>query len=145
MALCAEVRASSNLNMELIMSQATDTHAPSAPRLMYDNTDLALSSPRDDGELLQLCAQFNILERINRELWELDDPSFWSDLLEKQAALALKISVRPPMTLQGYRAVARALTGWTPGMPSDEIAELTDRDAQLLTFLLWSLVQDCQT
>jgi hypothetical protein len=68
MALCAEVRASSNLNMELIMSQATDTHAPSAPRLIYDNTDLALPSPRDDEELFQLCSQFNILERINRVL-----------------------------------------------------------------------------
>ena len=124
------------------MSLAINAHTPSAPPSTYDNKDLAFTSPQDDCELFILCSDFNILERINREFWQREDPDFWSNLHKKHVELARKISVRPPRTLQGYRAVARAITGWTPGMPSDEISDLNHFDTKLLTFLLRSLVQD---
>ena len=124
------------------MSLAINAHILSAPRSIYDNKDLAFTSPQDDCELFQLCSEFHILERINREYWHLEDPGFWSNLHTKQAELALKIGVRPPRTLQGYRAMARAITGWTPGIPSDEINDLSHYDTRLLTLLLRSLVQD---
>jgi len=124
------------------MNRAINAQTLSAPLSIYDDKDLAFTSPQDDCELFRLCSEYHILERINREFWQLEDPNFWVNLHKKHVELARKISVRPPRTLQGYRAVARAITGWTPGMPSDEISDLNHFDTKLLTFLLRSLVQD---
>jgi len=91
-------------------------------------------------ELLELCTQFHALERLSQELWDETNPSLWTDLLHNQQLLAERIIAFSPTTLREFRALARAIMGWTPNMPLEDIDDLTGRDSQLLFCLLRNLV-----
>jgi hypothetical protein len=94
-----------------------------------------------DQELLQLCDRFNVLERHIRTLWLSDDQNVWARLNSEQQEIVDKIEALPPKTLFGFQAVARALIGWWPEMPEDQIGDLNDIDANMMIFLLRNLVE----
>jgi hypothetical protein len=94
----------------------------------------------DDITLLRLCSRFRSLERIIQASWTEEDEESWQDALEEQEILSAKIGAHRPRTLYEFQEVARALLGWTKGMPLDDIADLSGRDSYLLCFLLTSLV-----
>ncbi len=100
-----------------------------------------LTSAHRDYELLRLCAEFYQLERTSRDLWEYENPSFWAVLFQKQQVLADKICALQPKTLEGFKALARAITGWSPGMSDQDFEDINGSDAQLLGFLMRHLVE----
>jgi hypothetical protein len=94
-----------------------------------------------DQELMQLCDRFNVLERHIRAIWLENDQSVWPKLAREQQEIVARIEDLPPKTLPGFQAVARAVIGWWPAMPEDQIGDLNDVDAHLMALLLRNLVQ----
>ena len=92
---------------------------------------------RCNSKLFDLCQRFSLLERVNRELCDVEVPGFWERVLELQTALAVKICAIQPRTLEDFRAIARALVGWTHDMDGGKMDDLNGCDGQLLSFL-WS-------
>jgi len=93
----------------------------------------------DDIELLRLCSRFHSLERIVQGSWTEKDGISWQDAIEEQEILSAKIGAHRPRTLYEFQEIARALLGWTKGMPLGDIADLSGRDSYLICFLLTSL------
>jgi hypothetical protein len=100
-----------------------------------------LAGPQRDYELIQLCEEFGELERTSRVAWDYENKKFWSALLQRQQALADKICAMRPATLEEFRALARAVTGWCHNMEDDELEDMTGRDEQLFGFLMRGLVE----
>jgi len=94
-----------------------------------------------EKELLDLCEQFRRLERTSRDMWKYDDHEFWRTLFERQQTLVGRIITMRPRTLEDFRAISRAVTGWVPGAPPHDLDDLCGTDGELLSFLLGSLVE----
>jgi hypothetical protein len=90
--------------------------------------------------LIDLCEEFRDLERLSRDMWEHDDPTFWTNLFDRQEVLAGRISAHTPRSLEDFQAIARALTGWVPGAAPYELDDLFGTDGELLSLLFRGLV-----
>jgi hypothetical protein len=91
--------------------------------------------------LIALCEEFCRLERLSRDLWNGDDPTFWEQLLARQQALVARIKTRPPRSAAEFQALARALTGWFPGAAPFDIDDLFGSDCELLGVLIRGLLE----
>lgn len=91
--------------------------------------------------LIALCEEFRRLERLSRDLWERDDPNFWQTLFARQQALVAGTKTLPPRSAAEFQALARALTGWFPGVAPFDIDDLFGSDCELLGVLLRGLLE----
>ncbi len=121
---------------------------PSRRNLLKATTALAgmpllagLTAPQRDCELIQLCEKFGELERTSRVSSDYENKEIWSALLQRQQALADRICAMKPATLEEFRALARAVTGWSHNMEDDELEDMNGRDEQLFAFLMRGLVE----
>jgi hypothetical protein len=96
---------------------------------------------RGGSQLIALCHEFRALERLSRDMWEIDDPDFSETLLARQQVLVARIKALPPRSAAEFRALARAVTGWFPGSAPWHIDDLFGADCELLSLLIRGLVE----
>jgi len=141
-------RKDNSITENLLPPKTAEQKAPSRRSLMKGTVFGSLlqlpdgvESSNADAKLISLCEQFRWLERINREFWYHDDPEFWATIYDRQEVLVSKISALSPRSVADFQAIARALTGWVDGTPTDEIDDLCGADAELIGLLLRGLIE----